>query len=107
MTWNGVCKVLDFEGPFEATGEKASERSHDGGKTRQGDAVDLEWVQLHCGPASDGLKYRWQAVVLKLEELRWLTVHCKSVGVVVELYRTHKVAVTCHHIGQLERGRNC
>lgn len=32
MTWNGVCKVLDFEGPFEATGEKPSKRSHDGGK---------------------------------------------------------------------------
>lgn len=40
---------LDFEGPFEATGEKATKGSHDGGKTRQGNAVNLEWVQLHRG----------------------------------------------------------
>jgi len=46
---------LDFEGPFEAAGEKASKRSHDGGKARQGDAVDLERVQLYCG-----LKRKWE-----------------------------------------------
>ncbi len=46
---------LDFEGPFEAAGEKASERSHDGGKCWQGNAVDLEWVQLYCG-----LRGKWE-----------------------------------------------
>lgn len=56
-------------------------------------------------PARDGLKNSRQAVALKLEEFRWLTVHCESVGVIVKLNRAHKVAVTCHHIRQLEKGR--
>ena len=40
---------LDLEGPLKAAGKEASERSHEGGKGRQGDAVNLEWVEAQCG----------------------------------------------------------
>lgn len=40
---------LDLKGPLEAAGKEASEGSHEGGKGRQGDAVNLEWVEAQCG----------------------------------------------------------
>lgn len=53
-------------------------------------------------PAGDWMQHRRQNVVLKLEELRWFTVHSETVGVIIKLHRTHKTTVTCHHVGQLE-----
>ncbi|TNN77551.1 hypothetical protein EYF80_012141 [Liparis tanakae] len=41
-------------------------------------------------PASEGLQDVGQDVVLQLEELRWLTVHLETVGVVVEFHRAHE-----------------
>lgn len=53
VTWDGVGKVLDFEGPLKAAGEEPSERPHDGGEGGESNAVDLERVKLHCAPSSD------------------------------------------------------
>lgn len=52
-------------------------------------------------PSSGRLQDAGQRVVLELEKVRRLTVHLETVGVVVELHRTHKVAATGHHIGKL------
>lgn len=40
---------LDLEGSLEAAGKEAAERSHDGGKGGESDAVDLEGIEPHCG----------------------------------------------------------
>lgn len=40
---------LNLEGPLEPAGEESSEGAHDGGEAGQGDAVDLERVELHRG----------------------------------------------------------
>lgn len=60
----------------------------------------------HCVcvyPAGDRMQHRRQTVVLKLEELGWFTVHGETVRVIIKLHWTHKITVTCHHVGQLER----
>ena len=59
-------------------------------------------VQVESYPSSDRLQDGGQGVVLQLEQVRWFTVHLESVGVVVELHWTHKVAVASHHIGELQ-----
>ena len=40
---------LDLEGSLEAAGKEATKRSHNGGKGGESDAVDLEWIEAHCG----------------------------------------------------------
>lgn len=52
-------------------------------------------------PSSGGLQDAGQDIVLELEKLRWLTVHLETVGIIVEFYRAHKVAVTGHDVGEL------
>lgn len=44
-----VIPYLNLEGSFEAAGKEATERSHDGGEGGEGDAVDLERIETHCG----------------------------------------------------------
>lgn len=106
ISWNGVSEVLHSKRSFEATGEKATKWSHDGGKAGESEAVDLEWIQCHCGPGCNRLQYRWQDVILKLEEFRRLTVHCETAKVVIKLHRTHKVGVTCHYVGKYDPKHN-
>lgn len=53
-------------------------------------------------PSSDWLQDAGEGILLQLEQVRWLTVHLETVGVVVELHWTHKVAVASHHVGELE-----
>lgn len=106
MTRDSVGKILDLEGSLEAAGKEATERSHDGGKGGESNAVDLERIETHCGPSSDRLQDAGQGVFLELEKLRRLTVHLEAVGVVVELHWTHKVTPAGHHVGEHDAKHN-
>lgn len=63
---------------------------------------DEEEKAADSHPSSGTLQDAGQDVVLELEKLRWLTVHLESVGVVVEFYRAHEVAITGHDVRELE-----
>lgn len=52
-------------------------------------------------PSSDRLQDAGKGIFLELEKVGWFTVDLETVGVVVKLNRTHKVAVASHHIGEL------
>lgn len=106
VTWDGVGKILDLEGSLEAAGKEATKGSHNGGERGQSDAVDLEWVETHCGPSGGRLQDTGKGIVLELEKVRRLTVHLETVGVIVKLHRTHKVAAASHHIGEHDAKHN-
>lgn len=59
-------------------------------------------IAAESHPSSDRLQDAGQGVLLQLEQVRRLAVHLETVGVVVELHWTHKVAVAGHHVGELE-----
>lgn len=40
---------LDLEGSLKAAGKEATKGSHNGGERGQSYAVDLEWIETHCG----------------------------------------------------------
>lgn len=49
MTRDSVGKILDLEGSLEAAGKEATERSHNGGKGGESNAMYLERIETHCG----------------------------------------------------------
>lgn len=52
-------------------------------------------------PANERLDHPGNVVLLQAEQVRWLTVHSETVGVVVVFHRTDKASVPRHHIGEL------
>lgn len=100
MTRNGVGKIFDFKGPLESTCEEPSKWANERGEGGERNAVDLERVHPHGFPANERLDHPGNVVLLQAEQVRWLTVHSETVGVIVVFHRTDEASVPRHHVGE-------